>query len=137
VTRSYSELIQLQTFEDRFTYLALGGNVGHPTFGYDRWLNQLFYTSLEWREVRNFVIARDEACDLAVPGFEIHRPAKILIHHMNPMSVEDVVSHNDANLDPEGLITVTHQTHNAIHYGDVRQIPRVLVERRPGDTTPW
>ena len=135
-TRTVTGLYQLRSFEDRFAYLSLQGFVGEATFGYDRYLNQRFYTSRQWRDVRRDVIARDLGCDLGVEGHEIHG-GRIVIHHMNPMTVEDVVHDNAANLDPEFLISTTHQTHNAIHYGDARLLPRQLTERRPGDTVPW
>lgn len=133
--RTYSELRRIESFEDRFRYLALHGRVGEPTFGWDRWINQGFYTSTQWRQVRLEVIARDLGCDLGVPGYEIHD--KILIHHMNPMSAGDIVGGDESILDPEFLITTTHRTHNAIHYGDERQLPRSFVERLPGDTKLW
>ena len=124
-----------RTFEDRFRYLALHGQVADPTFGYDRWINQGFYTSREWKQVRDHVIIRDEACDLGVPGREIH--AKIVIHHMNPMVPRDIVEGDEDIVNPEYLITTTHQTHNAIHYGDERRLPRPFVPRSRGDTTLW
>lgn len=134
-TRSYRELIQYETFEDRFRYLMLGGFVGRPTFGGDRWLNQRFYTSREWRDLRDIVIARDLGCDLGIEDRPIFdRPT---IHHMNPMTVPDIVHADDKNLDPEFLICVSDRTHRAIHYGDETQLPRGLVERKPGDTAPW
>jgi hypothetical protein len=133
--RTYSELADIREFEDRFQYLMLRGVVGHPTFGHDRWLNQRFYTSREWRDLRNFVIARDNGCDLAVPGYDIH--TKLIIHHMNPMDVKALRHGNDDNMDPEFLITTTLRTHNAIHYGDERQLPKPFVERRRGDTNLW
>lgn len=133
--RTYSDLLQFDTFEDRFRYLALRGTVGNATFGFDRWLNQQFYTSREWKRVRRDVIARDIGCDLAVDGFEIH--SRLVVHHMNPLIVEDIVGGEDVALDPEFLITTTHQTHNAIHYGDERQLAKPVIERRAGDTTPW
>jgi hypothetical protein len=133
--RTYSELMQSSTFEERFRYLALRGHVGASTFGFDRWINQRFYTSREWRHARLFVISRDLGCDLGIDGYEIH--GQLLIHHMNPISAEDI-KHGDADLlDPEFLITTTQQTHNAIHYGDERQLPREPAERRPGDTSLW
>lgn len=135
MTRSYSELSRLDTFEDRYDYLALFGRVGSDTFGYDRHINQKFYTSSQWRHVREFVIYRDEGCDLGIPGYEIHD--RIYIHHMNPMKVEDIVHGDPAILDPEFLISVTHRTHNAIHYGDDRQLPRRGAERTSGDTKLW
>jgi hypothetical protein len=133
--RTYSELRRFETFEERFEYLALRGTVGRSTFGFDRWLNQQFYTSKAWRTTRRDVISRDLGCDLAVPGYEIH--VKLVVHHMNPLIVDDIVHGEDAALDPEFLITTTHQTHNAIHYGDALQLAQPVVERRPGDTTPW
>lgn len=133
--RTYSELSMIDDFEERYKYLALNGQVGAATFGYDRWMNQRFYTSREWRSLRHHVIARDEGCDLGVLGYEIHD--RIYIHHMNPMSVEDIVHGDESILDPEFLISTTHRTHNAIHYGDEKLLPRPLVDRRPGDTKLW
>jgi hypothetical protein len=133
--RTYSELVKFETFEERFRYLALSGVVGDPTFGYDRWLNQDFYSSREWKLARRDVIARDLGCDLGIEGYEIHERA--LVHHMNPMVLEDLSEGNRSIVDPEFLITVTHRTHNAIHYGDERQLPRPVVERKPGDTKLW
>lgn len=133
--RTYSELVQIPEFEDRFQYLMVRGSVGRPTFGHERWLNQRFYTSREWRDLRDFVIARDEARDLGVPGYEIH--AKLIIHHMNPMERGDIRHGNDEILDPEFLITTTLRTHNAIHFGDARQLPQPFVDRRRGDTKLW
>lgn len=133
--RTYSELRRSNTFEDRFHYLKLGGAVADATFGFDRYINQQFYRSRQWRDIRNHVIARDEGLDLGCHGYEIYD--RIVIHHMNPMRPEDI-EHGDASiLDPEFLITTTHRTHNAIHYGDESLLVRPLVERRPGDTTPW
>ena len=134
-TRSYTELSQLRTLEERFRYLALRGQVGASTFGHDRYINQMFYTSREWRHLRNHVIARDRGCDLGVSGFEVFD--RIAIHHMNPMTVEDIAHGNDAILDPEFLISASHQTHNAIHYGDEKLLPRVYIARRRGDTKLW
>ena len=133
--RRYHELRRLETFKERFEYLKLHGNVGEATFGFDRYLNQQFYTSYEWRQLRRRVIIRDNACDLGIDGHEIHRG--LYIHHMNAITVEDITSGNPDILDPEYLITVTHQTHNAIHYGDEKLLPRQLVVRRPGDTKLW
>ena len=134
-TRSYSELRRLSTFEERFEYLSLGGEVGKATFGFDRWINQNFYRSREWKYVRDQVIFRDDACDLGVPGYDIHR--SLLVHHMNPLVPEDLEQGEQWVLDPQYLITTTHRTHNAIHYGDYSLIPKPLVERRPGDTRLW
>jgi hypothetical protein len=133
--RSYSELRRLETLRERYEYLRLHGRVGRATFGFDRYINQLFYQSEEWRQIRRHVIVRDEGCDLGIPGYEIH--GRIYIHHMNPMTAADISSGDPRILDPDNLITVTHQTHNAIHYGDENLLPRVLVERRPGDTKLW
>lgn len=133
--RTYSELAQIGSFAERFRYLSLKGVVGDPTFGVERYVNQRFYRSREWQLVRNFVITRDQGCDLAMPGREIYeRP---LIHHMNPMGVRDIVHSNSDILDPEYLITTTHRTHNAIHYGDESLLFTELVERSPDDTAPW
>ena len=133
--RTYSELRRLDTFEERFRYLSLQGEVGTATFGFDRWINQQFYRSKQWKDARRDAIARDRGCDLGVEGYEIHH--SILVHHMNPMAVEDVFEGNLSILDPEFLITTTHHTHNAIHYGDERLLPRPLADRRPGDTKLW
>jgi hypothetical protein len=133
--RTYSELSQYDTLVERFRYLALRGRVGDATFGWERLINQRFYQSREWRQIRNHVIHRDEGCDLGVPGYEIH--SRIYIHHMNPMTSRDIRYNNEDILNPEFLISTTHQTHNAIHYGDENQLPRLFVDRRPGDTTPW
>jgi hypothetical protein len=133
--RTWSELNRIPSFEERFDYLKLRGAVGQTTFGFDRHINQRFYVSRQWRQIRHDVIARDMGCDLGVEGYEIHD--KIIIHHMNPMSVGDIKHGNEAILDPEFLICTTHRTHNAIHYGDERLLPRQLVERSPGDTNLW
>lgn len=133
--KRYSELIRLDTFEARFRYLSLKGFVGDSTFGFDRYMNQQFYRSREWKQLRQHVIVRDEGCDLSFPGHEIH--TSILIHHMNPMIADDIVHGNDDILDPEFLITTTHQTHNAIHYGDESLLPQPYVPRRRGDTRLW
>lgn len=133
--RTYSELMDLDTFDDRFRYLALGGGVADRTFGGKRWLNQDFYRSRAWKLARRNVIYRDFSCDLGIEGFEVHRD--ISVHHMNPITEEDLIEFNPDILDPEYLITVSHVTHNAIHYGDERQIPRQFVERTPGDHIPW
>jgi hypothetical protein len=133
--RSYSELRQLDTIEDRFRYLSLRGEVGQTTFGYDRWINQQFYTSRQWRNIRNHVIARDVGRDLGIEGFEIHD--RIYIHHMNPMMVEEITAGDPKILDPEFLISVTHKTHNAIHYGDEGLLPKPIIDRAPGDTMLW
>lgn len=133
--RTYKELSRLQTFEERFEYLKLQSYVGRDTFGYDRYLNQQFYKSREWLDVRHHVIARDRGADLGVEGYDIH--GRILIHHMNPIQPDDIIHGNLDIVDPEFLITTTHSTHNAIHYGDARRIPHQSIERRPGDTKLW
>lgn len=133
--RTYTELIRLHTLRDRFNYLALRGQVGRDTFGFDRYLNQEFYTSREWRNARRDVIARDYGRDLGLEGYEIHD--RVYVHHMNPMTVSEIVNGDPRILDPEFLIAVTHGTHNAIHYGDENLLPRPIVERRPGDTRLW
>jgi len=133
--RRYSELRRLEGFEDRFNYLSLKGEVGQATFGFDRWINQAFYRSAEWRHVREQVIFRDAACDLGVPGYDIR--SQLMVHHMNPMTIEDVEDGRGWILDPEFLITTTHRTHNAIHYGDASLLVKPPVERRPGDTKLW
>jgi len=133
--RSYSELRRFDTLESRFEYLQLNGQVGDSTFGFDRYMNQMFYRSKEWRQIRRHVIIRDEGCDLGILGFEIHKG--LYIHHMNPMTVDDISSGDPSILDPEYLITVTHKTHNAIHYGTAQQLPRLPVARVAGDTKLW
>jgi len=135
VDKRYSELKRLDTFEDRFEYLKLGGGVGHATFGFDRHINQSFYKSREWHDVRSYVIYRDDGCDLGIPGYEVH--VSPLIHHMNPMSVDDIIHGEDWILNPEFLITVSHSTHNAIHYGVEKLIPKTVTQRTRGDTKLW
>jgi hypothetical protein len=134
-SRSYSELRRLQTFEERYDYLALRGEVGKATFGFDRWINQNFYRSHEWYQVRDHVVYRDNGCDLGIPGYEIH--SRLMVHHMNPITSEDLERGEAWVLDPEYLITTTHRTHNAIHYGDDSLLPQRVVERKPGDTKLW
>jgi hypothetical protein len=131
----YSELAQLETFEERYQYLKLGGMVGKVTFGWDRWLNQRFYKSQEWKQAKGFVITRDNGCDLGIPGMEVM--IDLLVHHMNPLSLEDIQLGNNWIIDPEFLITTSLPTHNAIHYGDDSLLPRGPVERQRGDTTLW
>lgn len=134
--RTYTELSKLKTFEERFEYLRLNGQVGKETFGFDRIFNQRFYKSPEWLRVRDIVIIRDNGCDLGVDGYEI-RGQRVLIHHMNPFSLEDLEQRADILLNPEYLITTVHRTHNAIHYGDVNLLARSPIERSPNDTCPW
>ena len=134
-TLTYTEMSELETFEDRYRYLKLGGAVGRATFGHDRYINQNFYRSPQWRHLRSHIIMRDDGCDLGVPGYDLHQ--RIYIHHMNPMTVEDLISGSPDVLDPEFLICVSHRTHNAIHYGDESLLPSPPVERQPGDTKLW
>lgn len=133
--RTYTELIQLPTFKERYEYLRLGGYVGKDTFGFDRYLNQRFYHSAEWKRIRRDVIIRDEGRDLAMPGYEIQNG--IYIHHMNPIGQKDVQEATEFLLNPEYLVCVTFNTHQAIHYGDASLLPSLPVERRPGDTNLW
>lgn len=135
IIRTYSELIKLPTFEERYRYLRLGGRVGEDTFGFDRYLNQIFYKSDEWKSVRDFVIIRDNGCDLAMEGREI--PSRILVHHMNPISVDDIVRRSEILLDPEFLVCTIKNTHDAIHYGDESLLFTMPTERRKNDTCPW
>ena len=134
--RRYSELCKLKTFEGRFEYLRLDGQVGKDTFGFDRIFNQRFYTSTEWRRIRDYVIIRDNGCDLGVEGHEIYGN-RIIIHHLNPISLEDIERQSAYLLDPEFLITTIHNTHNAIHYGDESLLIRAPIERSKNDTCPW
>lgn len=133
--RSYEELSRLTSFEERFRYLRLNGSVGKDTFGFDRYLNQKFYRSPEWKRVRDMVIVRDNGCDLGVAGYTI--PSRIIIHHMNPITARDIDSMSGCLLNPDFLICTTHQTHNAIHYGDENLLPKAPVERYANDTCPW
>lgn len=134
-TRCYTDVRRIPTFEERYEYLRLDGQVGEATFGFDRWVNQRFYTSPQWRRARNEVILRDMGCDLGIRGHEV--PFGLLVHHMNPMTVEDIEHGRDWILDPEYLICTSKRTHNAIHYGSDHLLPRAPVERRPGDTKLW
>lgn len=134
--RTYSELKKLKTFEERFRYLKLNGRIGIETFGFDRYLNQVFYTSPEWRNLRNHILARDNGGDMGLLDYPIN--GRILVHHMNPICAEDIVDRNADILNPEYLISVGHDTHNAIHYGDESLLrTKVLIERYPGDTDSW
>ena len=133
--RTYSELIQLPTFEERYQYLRLGGRVGEETFGFDRYLNQIFYKSKEWLSIRDYVIVRDNGCDLGIEGRDIHE--RILIHHMNPISKEDILNRSDFLLNPEYLICTIKNTHDAIHYGDEGLLITVPRERSRYDMCPW
>lgn len=133
--RTYSELITLPTFEERFQYLSLDGVVGKETFGFDRWLNQKFYKYPEWLSARDYVISRDNGCDLGIPGREIY--GRIIVHHMNPISKEDILDRSDFLLNPEYLISTVSNTHNAIHYGDESLLVTAPIERSRNDTCPW
>ena len=133
--RTYSKLITLPTFEERFRYLQLGGKVGEDTFGHDRYLNQMFYTSDEWRRIRRDVIVRDNGCDLGIQDREIH--GLIIIHHMNPITIEDIINRSEFLLNPEYLISTIKNTHDAIHFSDERILITDPIERRPNDTCPW
>jgi hypothetical protein len=131
-TRSYSELLQIPTFDERYEYLALRGRVGDITFGRERRFNQDFYHSTQWKRIRRIVLLRDNNCDLGIEGYDI--ASGLHIHHMNPMTMDDLYEGNPDILNPEYLISTSQATHNAIHYGDERQLPRSFTERRPGDT---
>lgn len=133
--KTYSELVKMDSFSDRFEYLKLDGQIGYATFGFDRWLNQVFYRSPEWKEIRRYVIERDNGYDMAHPDYEI--TGRIIVHHMNPVEKQDVVLRNRRILDPEYLISLSHSTHNAIHYGSIDLLPQLPVERKKFDTSPW
>lgn len=133
--KTYSELIMILTFEERFEYLKIGGRIGEQTFGSDRYYNQRFYRSAEWKRVRNEIILRDNGCDLGCPDRPI--PGKIIIHHLNPIIIDDIDLGSEYLLNPDYLICVSHNTHNALHYGDKSLLPKDPVERRPYDTCPW
>lgn len=136
--KNYTELMSLQSFEDRYNYLRLNGSVGKSTFGYDRWLNQSFYHWDEWKRVRRDVIARDGGCDLGCPDRQIPNGARLMIHHIIPITAEDIKNRSKLVLDPENLITVMDSTHNAIHYGDESLLMSTKpAERQPNDTCPW
>lgn len=135
IIKTYSELIKLPTFEERFQYLKLNGDVGVETFGFDRYLNQAFYSSDEWKSIRNQVIIRDNGCDLGIEGREIYK--RIIIHHMNPITKEDLLYRTEYLLNPEYMICTMKNTHDAIHYGDENLLFKEPVERKPNDTCPW
>lgn len=139
--RTYSELIQLPTFEERFNYLKLQGQLGVDTFGTygKRWLNQHFYKSREWKDIKREVIMRDNGCDLGLPEYELLHPVKVMVHHMNVITDQDIINRTPFLLDPEYLITCSMETHNAIHYGDlsVSRYSKDPVIRQPGDQCPW
>ena len=133
--RTYSELNQIKTFEERFRYLQLNKQIGIATFGFDRYINQNFYTSRQWKIIRNHVIVRDQSCDLGIAGRDIY--GYVRVHHMNPIAVEDLEQGNTDALDPEFLICTSLDTHNAIHFGNESNIFRLPVERTKGDTRLW
>lgn len=133
--RSYSELRQLSTFKERYDYLKLNGRVGAETFGYNRYVNQRFYRSTEWKHIRDQIIIRDNGCDLGVEGYGLH--SRIYIHHLNPMTVDDIDQGRQMILDPDNLICVSFDTHQAIHFGDESLLPQLPIERISGDTCPW
>ena len=135
--KTYSELIQLETFEERYEYLRLGGRVGEETFGFDRYLNQAFYKLDEWLDAREFVIIRDNGCDLGSADHKIPEGVVVMVHHLNPITKEDILERNPCLFDPENLITTIKRTHDAIHYGDKSLLNLPPVERRPNDTCPW
>lgn len=133
--KTYSELISLPTFEERYRYLRIGGKVGSETFGYDRYLNQILYNSPEWRSFRDDIIIRDEGCDLGCEGFEIN--GRIIVHHIDPITVDDIINRHPKVFDPENVICVSHSTHQAIHYGDESLLPLLPKVRSKNDTCPW
>ena len=133
--RTYSELITLPTYKERFEYLKLSGVVGEETFGFDRYVNQAFYRSTEWKRIRDQVILRDNGCDLGIPDRII--PGKIIIHHMNPINIRDIYDATAYLMNPEYLISTAVMTHNAIHYGDAELLVKDYIERKPNDTCPW
>lgn len=135
IIKSYSKMLTFPTLEERFRYLELKGSIGKDTFGYDRYLNQILYHSGEWKSFRNNIIIRDNGCDLACEGHEIHK--RILVHHINPITVEDVLNRSPKVFDPENVVCVSHMTHNAIHYGDENLLITAPVERSQNDTCPW
>lgn len=133
--KCYTELRRLKSFEERYRYLRLSANVGDNTFGYDRYLNQMLYTSKKWLNIRDGIIIRDLGCDLGIEDYEIH--GKIIVHHMNPITIEDIELDRGEVFDPEFLICTTHDTHNAIHFGNESLLPRLPIIRRRNDTCPW
>lgn len=133
--RTYDELRLIQGFEERYAYLRVHAAIGVDTFGFERWLNQAFYRSAQWKRVRHQVIARDRGCDLGVKGYEMHD--RVIVHHMNPMRVEDITGSDSSILDPDFLVSTSLRTHNAIHYGDESLLVKPLIQRRPGDTKLW
>ena len=135
IEKSYHELIQYNTFVDRYNYLKIGGRVGEETFGFDRYINQMLYRSRRWRRSRDEVIIRDNGCDLGIEGYDIID--QIIVHHINPITLEDIEEERDWIYDPEYLICCSKRTHNAIHFGDERLLPALPIERKKYDTCPW
>lgn len=135
IERCYSELRKFETFLDRYNYLKIGGEIGEATFGFDRWINQALYKSHKWRRTRDIVIIRDNGCDLGIEGYDLID--QIVVHHMNPITLEDIEEEKEWVFDPEFLICCSKRTHNAIHFGDERLLPRDPIERKPYDTCPW
>jgi len=133
--RTFSELSRLRTFEERYQYLRLTGTVGESTFGFDRYLNQIFYGSKRWRRTRDGIIVRDNSCDLGMRGYEIY--GQVYIHHLNPISMDEVEDDDDSLYEPELLICTSYNTHLAIHFGSESLLPQLPIERRPNDTCPW
>lgn len=133
--KTYSELLSFKTFMDRYNYLKLSGKVGVETFGFDRYLNQMLYRSKRWKELRPKIITRDNACDMALEGYDIYD--RIIIHHMNPISIKDIEEDNDDIFNPEFLVCVSSRTHNPIHFGEERKAPEPIIQRRPNDMCPW
>lgn len=135
--RRYSELTRLHTIEDRFNYLKIAASVGESTFGFSRYLNQALYRSKEWKDFKREMVIRDKACDMALEGWDIPEGAILVLHHINPLTLEDVENRSDALFDPENVVCVSDRTHRAIHYGDISLINTLPIERRPNDTCPW
>ena len=133
--RTYSELIQILDYYDRFEYLKIGGKIGFETFGYDRYLNQILYASPEWRNFRDAIIIRDNGCDIAMPGFEIYD--RLTVHHLNALTKEDILNRDPKIFDPENVVCVSHNTHMAIHYGSRDLLPQPIIVRTQNDTCPW
>ena len=133
--KTYSELIQFKTLEERYRYLRIGGRVGEETFGFDRWMNQVFYKDPRWRDIRDEVITRDNGCDLGLEGYDIR--GKIFVHHMNPVTKDDILYNFDSLLNPEFLISTSKRTHDAIHYGNEDLLPQSPIVRKRNDTCPW
>lgn len=133
--RSYSELIRLETFEDRFDYLKFSAKIGEKTFGYERYLNQIFYTSKEWRRFRRDIIIRDNGCDMALKDYDIL--GRIEVHHINPITIEMIENNDPLLMDPDNVVCASPNTHKAIHYGDKDLLPKPLIERKPNDMCPW